>query len=201
MVGDLRKMVRARSAFRLDGRRAASSAAGCRAGVQLWLLRSSAVTALLLAVALGLTACGSPRVTTNGFLFAGLDLAGLDADGATCEDIYRILRTPTARRSFTGEPFGNDMWFYVGQRVSYYAFFSPEVIEQRVLVVHYDSVIDSGSAACGANPNVAKMENYSENQFRNMEFSQDATVVVGNTRTLLQELFGDIGRFSTPSVQ
>lgn len=201
MVEDLRKTLRARPVSWLDGRIAASSGWGCRAGLKPRLLRSSAVMALLMTVSLGLAACGSPRVTTNGFLFAGLDLAGLNADGATCEDVYRILGTPTARRNFTGEPFGNDIWFYVGQRVSYYAFFVPEVIEQQVLVVRYDSVIGSGSAACGANPNVVNVENYSEEKFRNMEFSQDATVVVGNTRTLLQELFGDIGRFSTPSVQ
>ncbi len=164
-------------------------------------LRRMLAASGLVALIAGLAACGGPRVTTSGFLFSGVDLAFLQDEQTTCEDVYSVLGTPTARRQFTGGAFGNAAWFYVSQRVSYYAFFEPEVIEQRVLVVQYDADIESGPSVCGANPQVADVQTLTENDFRNMEFDPDATVVVGNTRTLLQELFGDIGRFSTPAVR
>lgn len=165
------------------------------------LLRISPLALPLIALLVALAACGSPRVTTNGFLFSGLDLSFLEEDGVTCEDVLAALGTPTARRHFTGEPFGNDAWFYIGQRVSYYAFLKPDVIEQRVLAVLFDAEIDAARSNCGDNPPVLAVANYGDNELRNMVFNPDATVVVGNTRTLLQELFGDIGRFSTPTVQ
>ena len=61
--------------------------------------------------------------------------------------------------------------------------------------------IDAARSNCGDNPTVLAVADYGDNELRNMVFNPDATVVVGNTRTLLQELFGDIGRFSTPTVQ
>ena len=164
-------------------------------------MRISPIALSLVALTAMLAACGSPRVTTNGFLYSGLDLSFLANEGTTCQEVYTALGTPTAVRHFTGEPFGNDAWFYIGQRVSYYAFFSPEVIDQRVLMVRFDAQIDSTASICGDNPTVAQAADFSENEFRNMAFNRDATVVVGNTRTLLQELFGDIGRFSTPVVR
>ena len=164
-------------------------------------MRISPIALPLIALTAVLAACGSPRVTTNGFLYSGLDLSFLENEGTTCEEVYTALRTPTAIRQFTGEPFGNDAWFYIGQRVSYYAFFSPEVVEQRVLMVRFDAQIDSAASICGDDPTVAETADFSENELRNMAFNPDATVVVGNTRTLLQELFGDIGRFSTPTVR
>ena len=51
---------------------------------------------------------------------------------------WRHWERPPHGRHFTGEPFGNDAWFYIGQRVSYYAFLKPDVIEQRVLAVLFD---------------------------------------------------------------
>ncbi len=165
------------------------------------MLRKSLTALPLFAVLLLVSACGSPRVTTNGFLFTGLDLSFLEDGGVTCRDVYQTLGTPTARRHFTGEPFGSDVWFYMGQRVSYYAFFQPEVIDQHVLAVRFDGEIDSASSVCGDNPAVADVATVEENEFRHMEFNPDSTVVIGNTRTLLQELFGDIGRFSRPGVQ
>ena len=164
-------------------------------------MRISPIALSLIALTAVLAACGSPRVTTNGFLYSGLDLSFLENEGTTCEEVYTTLGTPTAVRQFTGEPFGDDAWFYIGQRVSYYAFFTPEVVEQRVLMVRFDAQIDSAASICGNNPTVVEAADFGENEFRNMEFNPDATVVVGNTRTLLQELFGDIGRFSTPAVR
>lgn len=164
-------------------------------------MRISPIALPLIALTAVLAACGSPRVTTNGFLYSGLDLSFLENEGTTCEEVYTALGTPTAVRHFTGGPFGNDAWFYIGQRVSYYAFFSPEVVEQRVLMVRFDAQIDAAASICGDNPTVVEAADFSENELRNMEFNPDATVVVGNTRTLLQELFGDIGRFSTPAVR
>ena len=164
-------------------------------------MRILPIALALVSLTAALAACGSPRVTTNGFLYSGLDLSFLENAGTTCEEVYAALGTPTAVRQFTGGPFGRDAWFYIGQRVSYYAFFSPEVVEQRVLMVRFDADIDAEMSVCGDNPTVAETADFSEHEFRNMTFNPDATVVVGNTRTLLQELFGDIGRFSAPAVR
>ncbi len=165
------------------------------------MLRRSLTTSSLLVVLMLVMACGSPRVTTNGFLFTGIDLSFLEDEDVTCRDVYRALGTPTARRNFTGEPFGGEVWFYIGQRVSYYAFLAPEVVEQRVLAVQFDGEIDAVSPDCGDDPAVTEVRTVDGNEFRHMMFNPNATAVIGNTRTLLQELFGDIGRFSRPGVQ
>ena len=68
-------------------------------------------------------------------------------------------------------------------------------------MVRFDAEIDTAVSICGDNPTTVEAADYSQNEFRDMAFNPNAAVAVGNTRTLLQELFGHIGRFSAPSVR
>lgn len=155
-------------------------------------------TALLLALALAASACGSPRISTNGFVFSGLDLAFLEEGGTACSEVLGNLGTPTLARNFTGGPFGADTWFYMGQKTSFYAYHKPEVIEAQVLAVRFAGAFGEGETACGADPRVADVQQLTLADGRVFSFREDFTPTAGNERSLLQQFLGDIGRFSRP---
>lgn len=155
-------------------------------------------TALLLVLALAASACGSPRVATNGFVFSGLDLAFLDGEGTTCLEVLENLGTPTLERNFTGEPFGFDTWFYLGQKTSFYAYHEPEVIEKQVLAVRFAEPLGAGETVCGVDPEVVEVEHLTLEDGREFAFREEITPTEGNERSGLQRFLGDIGRFSRP---
>src|SRR5262245_44989388 len=92
--------------------------------------------AMVLATAGALAAC-SPVNDTRGYLPDEDALSHLKVGEMEKGDIAGLLGTPS-----TTDPFSDDTWIYVTRKTRKYAFFSPTVLEQNVLVVHFG---DSGT--------------------------------------------------------
>lgn len=138
---------------------------------------------LLLAVAgviLSLAAGCSARQSTRGNLPTAdqVELITLGVHGR--EDVRTVLGAPSVVSTFDG-----NIWYYVGLRTSQYAFFAPDVIEQQVLIVRF----------AGDGP-VNKISRLDKSDGREVEIVDRETPSAGRELGLLEQLFGNIGRFA-----
>lgn len=145
--------------------------------------RSKLCRAVLPAIVVaGLLGC-SPIQATRGNLVQDEKLSQIEVGLSTSDDVAEILGTPS-----TVATFDNAVWYYIGQRTERTAFFRPEIIERRILVVEFD-------------PNTGILQAMEE---LDLEDGQEVVLVERRTPTLgrritfLEQMFGNIGRFGTP---
>ncbi len=96
-------------------------------------------------------------------------------------DVVSLLGSPSALSTFE-----DDTWFYIGHRSPQYAFFNPTVLERRILVISFDE-----------NGVVQQTRNLSLADANDISPTDRITPTEGRDLTLLQQLFGNLGRFPT----
>ena len=138
-----------------------------------------AVAAGACVLTLGLTAC-APRVDTRGNLPNPDQLASVAPGEHSKLEVMEILGSPSSIGSF-----GDDVWYYVSQRTETEAFFEPEVTERKVVIIRFNKkgVLE-------------KVETKGLDAGQKIEPVERETPTVGNKMTILQQLFGNLGRFS-----
>jgi outer membrane protein assembly factor BamE (lipoprotein component of BamABCDE complex) len=141
-----------------------------RAGLRLWLL----------AVSLPLTLAACERaIQVRGNLPDDGDVAKISPGIHTRGDIASLLGTPS-----TVSTFEDSKWYYIGQKTTEFAFFEPEVLERKVVVVSFD---DAGT--------VADTTVYTLEDGQEIEPVGRVTPTEGKDLTILQQLIGNLGRF------
>ena len=97
-------------------------------------------------------------------------------------DIENLLGTPSAIATFQQET-----WYYIGGRVKTLSFFKPEFVDRKVIVVKFNSagVVD-----------VIETRDVPKNE--DIKLVERETPTKGRELTVLQQLIGNVGRFSTP---
>lgn len=141
----------------------------------------SALTALGL-LALAGTAC-APIVATRGNMADPERLAEIKPGSSRQEDVAGLLGTP----SHVGT-FDHSVWYYIGQKTEKTAFFQPEVVERRVVVVQFDPQ--------GV---VINLKTLDASQGQEVEMVDRATPTSGRELGFLEQLIGNVGRFGTKS--
>lgn len=96
------------------------------------------------------------------------------------EDVTGLLGSPSAVSAFR-----DDVWYYIGQRTSQFAFLKPDVLERRVLVVSFDFA-----------GRVAETRSLTLADARAIDPVTRKTPTEGQDLTILQQLLGNVGRFS-----
>lgn len=142
------------------------------------LLRSRPVLAVL--VAIGLAAC-STQIATHGNLVDPDALAKIEPGKSDQAQVLSLLGSPSTRGNF-GEP----TWYYIGQKTERQAFYRPETIERKVVYIDFDPagrVKSIGSLNLADGTKVA--------------FVTRETPTAGQRITLIKQLIGNIGRFSS----
>jgi outer membrane protein assembly factor BamE (lipoprotein component of BamABCDE complex) len=138
---------------------------------------------LAVAVALSLGAC-APTYTTHGFTpqLAELDeiAAGVDTRGS----VLRKLGQPSAPGAFDA-----DSWYYVASKVERLAFYRPQVVERTVVAVSFD---EAGL--------VREVNRYGLEDGRVVDLATDTTPTFGRELTVVQQMFGNFGRFDTATL-
>lgn len=137
-------------------------------------------TLVLGIAAAALVAC-SPRIDTRGNLPDPETVLEVQPGVHDRNQVVNILGTPS-----TVATFEDDTWYYVSRRTEQIAFFKPEVVDQQVLVVKFDG-----------NGLVSDMKVYGLEDGRVIEPVGRTTPTSGRELTVLQQLFGNIGRFNT----
>ncbi|MCA8908185.1 MAG: outer membrane protein assembly factor BamE [Rhodospirillaceae bacterium] len=137
---------------------------------------------LAVALAVGLGGCGGD-VRTRGHLVEDRYLAELTVGQSTAEEVLQALGTPS-----TVAPFDDHTWYYIGQREEQTAFFRPDVLERRVVMVRFD---DAGI--------LSEMGERTLDDAEEVNLVERETPSLGREMGFLEQMLGNIGRFNPGS--
>ena len=131
-----------------------------------------------------LAGCAGLR-ETRGFVIDDQLVKSVQVGVDNKDSVAKSLGRPTFTSQFGG---GND-WYYVAQKTKQFAFTRPKVTDQTVFHVRFD--------AAG---NVAAVETTDETKIASVGPMKGKTPTLGQKRSLLQEIFGNIGSISQPGL-
>ncbi len=94
------------------------------------------------------------------------------------DDVVDLLGSPS-----TVSTFQDDRWYYIGQKIEQFAFFKPEILDRRILVVSFDG-----------NGMVEDTRTYALEDGLIIDPVGRETPTEGRDLTFLQQIFGNIGR-------
>lgn len=132
------------------------------------------------ALVLGLAAC-SEELIVRGNMPDPEVAATIHPGETTREEVAAMLGSPSTISSFQDRT-----WYYIGQKQEQVAFFDPEVLERSILVVNFD---DAGT--------VQATKTYTLEDGRVIDPVTRETPTEGRELTILQQLFGNLGKFPT----
>lgn len=101
------------------------------------------------------------------------------------EDVVRLLGSPS-----TVATFNDETWYYISQRQESFAFLEPKITEQKVVAVSF-----------GPNGRVKDIKTYGPGDGREVAMVDRVTPTGGKELTALEQIFGNIGRFTQPKGQ
>src|SRR5215475_3227358 len=137
--------------------------------------------ALAIAVAMTTVLAGcAAKIDQRGNLPDPDAVLSIEPGVQTKDQVSQLLGTPSAVGTFDDKT-----WYYISKRTKTVAFFDPDVIDQQVLCIKFD---DAGI--------VKKVDFYGLNDALAVEPVARTTPTYGQKLTLLQQLFGNIGRFT-----
>ncbi len=145
--------------------------------------KQSSVRHALFATSVALTALGcTPVIELRGNLPPPEQLQQVAIGKTTRDEVQALLGTPS---SVT--PFGDETWHYISSVTERKAFFEPVVKERKVITVVFDRnaivrVFDTKGLADGREVTPVDRE----------------TPTAGKELTILQQLMGNVGRFTKP---
>ena len=138
--------------------------------------------ALATAIAITILVSGCvARIDQRGNLPDADAVLSIQPGVQTKDQVSQLLGTPSSVGTFDDKT-----WYYISKRTKTTAFFDPDVIDQQVLCIKFD---DAGV--------VKKVDLYGMNEALAIEPVSRTTPTYGQKLTLLQQLFGNIGRFNT----
>mgnify|MGYP001189968449 CR=1 FL=1 len=135
------------------------------------------------AAAMLLAAC-EPTYTNHGFAPQLADLDTINAGEDTRGSVMRKLGRPSTISSFD-----SNAWYYDASKVETYAFYEPKVIERKVVAVQFDE-----------NGLVTNVASYGLEDGQIVDLITRRTPTYGRELTVLQQVFGNLGRFNADQV-
>ena len=141
--------------------------------------KSMLPAALALAVAAGLGGCVA-SVDQRGNLPDPDKLAEIRPGATTRAEVAKILGTPSSIGVFDSKN-----WYYISRKTKRVAFFDPDVLDQQVFIVNFD---DKGV--------VRGLDRKELKDGRDIEPAPGATPAPGRELTFLEQILGNVGRFT-----
>jgi len=136
----------------------------------------------MLAAAILVAGC-QERIDVRGNLPNPDLLQDIEVGYITKNEVADLLGTPSSVA-----PFSSDTWYYISERTKTVAFFEPEILERKVIVVKFD---EKGVAR--------ELKSYGVEDARRIQMVERTTPTAGREMTILKQLFGNIGRFEGAS--
>jgi outer membrane protein assembly factor BamE (lipoprotein component of BamABCDE complex) len=96
--------------------------------------------------------------------------------------VTQLLGSPSSVSAFQDRT-----WYYISRRTEQTAFFDPQIVEQEVLAISFDS-----------QNIVQNMKVYGLENGRMVQMVDRVTPTHGNDLTLVQQILGNLGRFNNP---
>lgn len=149
------------------------------------MIRKASKVGAAAALATMLAAAGcSPVTQTHGFVPRAAELDAIEAGVDTRATVLRKVGRPTLTSTFD-----TDEWFYISTKTETFAFYEPEVVEQTIITIAFD---DQGA--------VTEINRYGVDDGRVIDLVTRETPTSGRKLTILQQAFGNIGRFNADSI-
>ncbi len=136
---------------------------------------------MLVAAGLAFAGC-TPIVDHRGYVVTKEAVERLSAGAATRTEVLQALGTPS-----TTAPFDDNTWYYFGETTQREAFYDPELVERHILILRFDEgglLSEVGTRDAGSGREVALVSR--------------ETPTAGHSFALIEQIFGNIGRFSDP---
>ena len=143
------------------------------------LIRSLAFVALIAAPG-ALSAC-SPIIDQRGYVPSEGVMETVQTGVDTRQSVVQRLGRPSALGTFD-----SNIWYYISDRQETVAFYSPQTTERIVVAVMFN---ETGT--------VAAINRYGLEDGRVIDLVSRETPTRGREASLMQELFGNIGRFNS----
>ncbi|MEP4380188.1 MAG: outer membrane protein assembly factor BamE [Alphaproteobacteria bacterium] len=133
----------------------------------------------ILVLLAALSAC-APIVNVRGQEPDPDALAAIEPGETSRRDVQQTLGSPS-----TEGVFRTNIWYYMSERTETVAFFAPELLERKIVAIVFND-----------RDVVEDVFTYTENDRREVELVSRVTPTAGNELSLIQQLFGNIGRFA-----
>ncbi len=127
-----------------------------------------------------LGAACTPTQNVRGYFIDDVLIAEIKSDVDDKGSVLNVLGSPSNVSTF-----GTDTWYYVTRKTERLAFFEKKIVDQRVVAIKFD---DSGV--------VAEVKRYETEDARTIVMSERVTPTRGKQLSLVQQLFGNLGRFT-----
>jgi outer membrane protein assembly factor BamE (lipoprotein component of BamABCDE complex) len=134
----------------------------------------------LLLMASCLSAC-LKSTSWHGYNFDEQKIALLKENSTTQKEVIDILGSPSLSATY-GEP----VYFYISSELQRVAFLDPKVSKYKVMQIAFH------------NGKVSKISHFQGTDLRKLKIIAERTRIKGNEVNALEQLIGNIGRFSTP---
>lgn len=131
---------------------------------------------------LALAAC-TPTIDQRGIPLTPEQVSMVREGKSTRDDVRDILGTPSS----TGN-FGSETWYYISAKTKNYAFFSTEILEQKVVAVSFKG-----------NGIVEKIQEVDQANAKAIDPVERTTPTAGKDLGVLEQFFGNIGKFNKDS--
>ncbi|MCW5733879.1 MAG: outer membrane protein assembly factor BamE [Enhydrobacter sp.] len=121
-------------------------------------------------------------VDQRGFAATPGSVEKLEIETQSREDVVRLIGSPS-----TVATFNPNVWYYIAQKQEYYAFFKPAMLQQDVMQLNFN---DAGR--------LASIKKYELADSRDIEMVSRITPTAGKEITVLEQIMGNVGRFTGP---
>ncbi len=131
-------------------------------------------------IAVALAAC-QPTIDQRGNLPDDKKISAIEPGVTTKQAVSQLLGTPSSVSTF-----GDKTWYYISRRTEQTAFFTPQVLDQQVIVVGFD---EGGVVRNVQHLNLADS--------RPIDPSPRETPSAGKELGFVEQLLGNLGKFNT----
>ena len=144
------------------------------------LLRRIAHGAIIVTIGISLSACTAGRIATRGNLPDPERVAELKPGEVNKDDVLDALGSPSSINIF-----GKETWYYISEKTETLAFFKPEVLERKVMIVEFNK-----------KAKLAQIVSVGLDAGREVTLVKRITPTFGEKLTVLDQLLGNLRRFS-----
>jgi len=131
---------------------------------------------LAAAVTLGAGGCAARKEVRGNYL-SDAQLSSIQVGTTNRETIMRVLGPPSTEGTFDRQ-----VWYYIGRQTKEWAFFEPEVLEQKVVAIYFN---ERGV--------VEHFERYGYNDARKIDVVDRETPTSGHKIGFFEQILGNLG--------
>lgn len=132
-----------------------------------------------LALLLAVSAC-TPTQEVRGYVPNEAAISKLKIGADNRNKVARLIGSPSSISTFESKT-----WYYISKRSEHLAFFDEKVLDQQVVAIDFD---DQGT--------ISDVRHYKLDDARKIVMVGRVTPTRGRELGLLEQIFGNIGRFS-----